>query len=154
MHKLFGFLTDFLQWPSKVAYCKTTCRDEAQFLISGLGGRQKSKNTLFFTFWVFFAYNTVVHQHIFFMDINQVSNCEACRGSLLLYYLLYWLKGGPSPTSGRCLMIHWAFSRTNSAFLYRWQLCSATRGSSYSTHWVVMGVCYLAGPHTCQFWGW
>ena len=56
--------TEFLEWPinffvsqpiffndpSKFVYCKGACTDEAQFLISGLGGRKISKNTLFFTF--------------------------------------------------------------------------------------------------------
>ena len=40
----------FFNDPSKFAYCKTACRDEARFLILGLGGRQNSKNTLFLTF--------------------------------------------------------------------------------------------------------
>ena len=40
----------FFNDPSKVAYCKGACPNEARFLILGLGGRQKSKNTLFLTF--------------------------------------------------------------------------------------------------------
>ena len=40
----------FFNDPSKVAYCKGACSDEARFLILGLGGRQNSKNTLFLTF--------------------------------------------------------------------------------------------------------
>ncbi len=41
----------FFNDPSKFAYCKTACRDEARFLILGLGGRKNSKNTLFLTFF-------------------------------------------------------------------------------------------------------
>ena len=40
----------FFNDPSKVAYCKTACSDEARFLISGLGGCKKTKNTPFLTF--------------------------------------------------------------------------------------------------------
>ena len=40
----------FFNDPSKVAYCKGACPNEARFLILGLGGRQNSKNTLFLTF--------------------------------------------------------------------------------------------------------